>query len=633
MAETKIMVTDFKENLLNSLSGANWKRIGLKQRSGLLVPLFSVYSKSSTGIGDLADLKPLIDWCEKTGNSILQLLPMNEVGPIFCPYDSISSFALEPMYLSLDKIAVQDQILRTKTKILKNQFSLSAKFVDYRVKSAKLKLLWDAYNELSPEIPGEFKNFIENNGYWLWDYAIFCVLKSMHNGKAWYEWEEKYKNRDSQALENLRTEYKKSIIYYQWLQWQLYRQFKEAKDYAGSKDILLKGDLPILVSKDSADVWAHPEYFKLNFVAGAPPDMYCAKGQRWGTPTYDWDQIFGSGGRYVVEKLKYAENFYDILRIDHVVGLFRIWSIPYNDPMENLGLNGSFDPKDETKWESHGKKILSFILNNTKMLLCAEDLGTIPPVCTKTLKEFGIPGNDVQRWTKDWENRYDFLPPAQYREISVTMLSTHDTTNWPAWWENEAGTIDEELFKRKCADRKIDYQQVKEKLFDPGLSKQGRLRWKNEIISTDMLISILGKPKEEVKDFIDLYANSFKEKEKLWKVLGLKGSMREGSDKTIVAAVTKKTLEASSIFFISNIFDWLYLTDKIEGDPYQYRINTPGTIRLENWSLLIPISLDELLKDKVCLQIKGMVNKYRDGSQLKGKVSPNGEGGDSSNRV
>jgi 4-alpha-glucanotransferase len=241
------------------------------------------------------------------------------------------------------------------------------------------------------------------------------------------------------------------------------------------------------------------------------------------------------------------------------------------------------------------------------MLLCAEDLGTIPPVCSKTLKEFGIPGNDVQRWTKDWEKRYDFLPPAQYREISVTMLSTHDTTNWPAWWENEAGTIDEELFKRKCADRKIDYQQVKEKLFDPAFSKNGRLRWKNEIISTDLLISILGKPKEEVKDFIDLYANSFKEKEKLWKVLGLKGSMREGSDKTIVAAVTKKTLKASSIFFINNIFDWLYLTDKIEGDPYQYRINTPGTIRLENWSLLIPISLDELLKDKVCLQIKGMV--------------------------
>ncbi len=222
-----------------------------------------------------------------------------------------------------------------------------------------------------------------------------------------------------------------------------------------------------MVSRDSADVWVHPEFFKLEFAAGAPPDMYTALGQRWGMPTYNWDKIWADGYRYLKDKLKYAQEFYDILRIDHVVGIFRIWNIPYNEPQENQGLNGFFDPQDKNKWEGHGKKILSAMLGSTNILLCAEDLGVIPKVCPKTLKEFGIPGSDVQRWVKDWKAKHDFLAPKDYRVLSVAMLSTHDTTNWPAWWKNEAGTVDEALFIRKCTDhRQIDFSHIKDKLFD-----------------------------------------------------------------------------------------------------------------------------------------------------------------------
>jgi 4-alpha-glucanotransferase len=241
------------------------------------------------------------------------------------------------------------------------------------------------------------------------------------------------------------------------------------------------------------------------------------------------------------------------------------------------------------------------------MLLCAEDLGTIPKVCPQTLKLLGIPGNDVQRWIKEWKVKHDFLPAAEYRTLSVAMLSTHDTTNWPAWWENEAGTIDEALFIRKCADRKINYASIREQLFDQSLSRHGRLRWRNDITSTDILVNILGKKKEELKDFIDLYENSFQEKEKLWKHLKLKGPMREGADAQIVEAVLKITLDSEAIFCIQLITDWLYLTEIFEGDPYQYRINTPGTISPNNWSLVMPISLEGLLKHKVCGKIKKMV--------------------------
>jgi len=241
------------------------------------------------------------------------------------------------------------------------------------------------------------------------------------------------------------------------------------------------------------------------------------------------------------------------------------------------------------------------------MLLCAENLGIIPEVCAQVLKEFGIPGNDVQRWMKDWKVKHDFLDPSNYRALSVAMLSTHDTTNWLAWWENEAGTIDEELFRRKCAERGIDYVGVKEKLFDSGCSRHGRLRWLKSVASSDVLAAILGKRKEGIGDFIDMYENTYQEKEKLWKHLKISGPMQETANRETVSAVLKMTLESRAIFCIHLILDWLSLAGILKGDPYQYRINTPGTISENNWSFVIPISLDKLLKHKVTKDIRNMI--------------------------
>jgi 4-alpha-glucanotransferase len=595
--EIKTKMNDLENSLLATYSRKKWEKIKTGKRSGVLVPLFSVYSRESIGIGDLADLKLLIDWCQKSGNSILQLLPMNEVGMSFCPYDSTSSFALEPLYLNLSKLpGAGKKAFKSRIAQLKDSFPLGKRYVDYRLKAEKLQVLWEIFDK-APEDSSEFKKFIRENSYWLDDFALFNTLKFVEQGRAWFDWEEKYRDRDPSAIKTLLGEREKTVLFHKWLQWQLYKQFKEVKDYAAEKNILLKGDLPILVSRDSADVWAHPGYFKLDFVAGAPPDMYCAKGQRWGTPTYNWERIFVDGGVYLKEKLKYAENFYDILRIDHVVGLFRIWSIPYHDPEENMGLHGTFDPHDEHLWEAHGRRILTFIVENTKMLLCAEDLGVIPKSCPKILKELGIPGNEVQRWTKEWNSRHDFLRPGEFRELAVAMLSTHDTTNWPAWWENEAGTVDEKLLIRKCSEHGIDFSLVKEKLFDQTLSRHNRLRWLEEIDSVDLLVLNLGKSCNELHDLIDLYKNSYHEKEKLWKLLGLNGAMREKSDKEIVKAILRYVLESTSVFVINLITDWLYLGDNFQDDAYVYRYNTPGTVNDQNWSLVLPVSLEKLLED------------------------------------
>ncbi len=574
----------------------------LKRAAGILTPLFSLYSNNSSGIADLGDIKLLVDWCRKCGFSMIQLLPMNEVGPTYCPYDSISSFALEPMYAHL---GTQDTRRKTQVKG-------KPAHVDYKIKQQKMKLLWDKYVSVSGvETDNEFKTFCKKNAYWLDDFSLYKSLKDHHNGIPWYEWKDLYKDRDADTLEGFVKEHGKEIDFHKWVQLLLFKQFKAAREYANSKGVFIMGDLPILVSRDSADVWAHQGFFKLEYAAGAPPDMYCAKGQRWGMPTYHWETIEAEGFEYLKEKLKYAENFYDLLRIDHVVGLFRIWSIPYNDPLENQGLNGFFDPPDENIWGGQGKKLLSVLQENTKMLLCAEDLGVIPRICTDTIKEMNIPGNDVQRWVKDWQFTHDFLEPEKYRTLSVAMLSTHDTTNWAAWWENEAGTVDENLFVRKCNERGIDYLDVRNKLFDPARSKHGRLRWRERIRSPQALAVILERREEDVGDFIDIYQNTYLEKEKLWKHLKVKGPMREKSDPEIVKAAIKITAASNSIYCIEIIFDLLNIAGMCKGDPYKYRVNRPGTVGPENWSIVIPMPLEELLEHKLAGEIKTIITSTK----------------------
>jgi 4-alpha-glucanotransferase len=588
------------ESLSNSISKDNWMRVGFKKRAGVLIPLFTVYSKNSYGVGDLGDLKLIIDWAKSTANSIVQLLPMNEVGPLFCPYDALSSFALEPAYICLKDFS------EISGKKFTSSFADDG-FVDYALKAEKVQLLWEVYLATDLSEAFDFEEFQRKNSYWLLDFALFKVLKDYHQGKPWYEWEPNFKNRQPEVLREFQQDNIEKITFQMWLQWVLFKQFKEVSGYAARNNIFIKGDLPVLVSRDSADVWSHLDFFKLDFAAGAPPDMYAALGQRWGMPTYNWEAIAKDNYRYIKEKLKYAQEFYNILRIDHVVGLFRIWSIPYNDLEQNQGVNGTFDPFDEHCWAEHGRKILKVLLENTQMLLCAEDLGVIPRCCTDTLNEFGIPGNDVQRWVKDWNVRHDFLGPQEYRVLAVAMLSTHDTTNWKAWWQYEAGSVDEALFIRKCNERKIDFARVNLKLFDAPLSFHGRLRWKKEIDCIDKLLWELGKSREEVRDFIELYENTYGEKEKLWKLLDCPGAMAEVASADLLAKVIKFILNSRAIFCINSIRDYLGLADIFKGDPYQYRVNVPGTISPKNWSLRLPFSLEEMLKHPVNQQIYKMV--------------------------
>ncbi len=596
--EMKDVENNLYQSFLSSRCQEQWKRIGLRKRAGVATPLFSIYSEKSIGIGELPDLKLLADWCASTGMTIIQLLPMNDVGFDFRPYDAQSSFALDPMYLSILEMLSKEEaeFFREEINKLRRRFPAEPPRVNYRIKAVKLALLWKIFENRGTKNKREFEKFRKTNHFWLHDYAVFKVLKELNGQKSWEDWEPALKSKEFAAIEKFEMDQAKPIAFQEWLQWQLCGQFKTVKAYAEKKGILLMGDLPLLVSRDSADVWAHQDYFKLDLAAGAPPDLYIAKGQRWGMPPYHWDRVAGHGYDYLIEKLRYAENFYDLFRIDHVVGIFRIWSIPLSEPPENGGLNGSFDPQDENVWEEHGRRLISVMAENTGMLPCAEDLGVVPPCSYKVLEEFGIPGMDVTRWFKDWGRTNSFRKPEEYRKNSIAVLSTHDMTSVAGWWEFDAGTVDEDFFRRKCEGCGISLDAVKNALFDLKASWHGRLRWKRGIENTDVLLRILGRSRGEVWGLADAYESSYGEREKFWSYLGKTGQPDKNFSAALMRSILKKASESASIFSVQLLQDWLAADSSCRLDPWESRINFPGTMNERNWSFVVPFSLEKMKK-------------------------------------
>ena len=331
--------------------------------------------------------------------------------------------------------------------------------------------------------------------------------------------------------------------------------------------------------------------------------MYFAKGQRWGMPPYNWENISFHGYDYIKEKLRYAENFYDMFRIDHVVGIFRVWSIPLDEPQESAGFKGVFDPPDEKVWEAQGRKLLSLMVANTKMLPCAEDLGVVPACCGRVLEEFGIPGIEVQRWTKYWGKSYDFKAPQDYRKNSVATVATHDSSLLCGWWEFEAGTVDEELFRRKCQAIKISFDAVKDELFDLNNSFRARLRWRHKIHNVDALLKVLHQTPDAARDLVALYKESYDEKKKFWDYLGMGEKFGEKCSHDLIRLGLEKINSTASVFSIQLLWDWLLVDCLYECDFWDMRINFPGTVSDKNWSLAFDISLEDML----CLPINGVI--------------------------
>lgn len=601
-------------HLLETPTSSRWQKIGIKRRAGIAVPLFSIYSKNSIGIGEIEDIKLLIEWCRKTGQTIIQLLPLNEFGSDKAPYNSISTFALEPIYITLNNIKGIDLNLFTdELNRLKRRFPQRRLRTNYEVRHAKLELLWKMFNDHAHE-DSRYTAFCDSNAYWLKDYGLYKAIAENLREPIWGKWPENIKNRDAKTIKNIENESRERIEFFKWVQWQMFEQLKEIKEFANDRGIFVMGDLPFLVSRDSADVWAHQNFFRLELSAGAPPDMYFALGQKWGMPPYNWFEIAQHGFSYISERLKYAENFYDMYRIDHFVGLFRIWTIPLNFPPEEAAYRGKYDPAEEHLWEEHGKAILNIMLNSTSMLPCGEDLGTVPDCSYKTLYEYGIPGIEFQRYLKTPAANFGFKNPYDYRTNSNCVTSTHDSSFFFNWWKHEAGTMDEKLFEMLSGKQGKDPGQIREikrLLFNRKLSSHGRLYWNDEINSRELFLSIVNPTSETENEMSHAYLDSYGEKRKFLEYLESRDASIEYFSSELIRKCLEKINQSASIFSIQLIQEYLALDDVLfkKMNRWKYRINTPGTVSPDNWSILLPCPLEELLELEINDTIKELASK------------------------
>lgn len=548
--------------------------------AGTLVPVFSLRSKDSFGIGDFGDLKKMIDWVSLTKQRLLQILPINDTTITHTwtdsyPYSCISIFALHPQYVDLTKLPeLADKSQRERFEALRKELNALPQ-IDYeRVNAAKEEYLKLIYKQVGKTVIAsrDFKNFFVENKEWLVPYAQYCYLRDKNGTADFSKWpdHQQWDEAERQPLSSPRNKAYKDVEFYYFVQFILSSQLKAVHDYATSRRVILKGDIPIGVNRYGCDVWTEPRYFNLNGQAGAPPDGFSANGQNWGFPTYNWDEMIKDGCRWWVRRFQNMSNYFDAYRIDHVLGFFRIWEIPVHsvhgllgqfapalgmsrEEIEGYGLHwqeelftepfitdwvldrifkehadevrntylihkwgdrysmraeydtqrkveAAFEGRDTEKdiwirdglyalisdvlfvrdhkdpnrfhpritvqmdfiyeslydsdkaifnrlyndyfyrrnnqfWYQEAMKKLPKLVNATRMLVCAEDLGMVPDCVAWVMNELKILSLEIQSMPKDPKVTFGHLGANPYR--SVSTISTHDMATLRQWWDED----------------------------------------------------------------------------------------------------------------------------------------------------------------------------------------------------
>ena len=469
--------------------------------AGTVIPVFSLRSEGSFGVGDFGDLKLMIDWCDKTRQRILQVLPINDTNMTHTwqdsyPYNSISIYALHPQYCDLRQLPkIKDEALRTKFEAMQKELNALPQ-IDYeRMFTAKLDYLQTVFAQewASTQRSAAYKEFFEQNKEWLVPYAAFCYYRDLYGTAEFKKWPAgaTVANTQKSTFKD-----KKHLQFWYFVQYHLDKQMHAAHQYARQHRVILKGDIPIGISRDGVEAWVEPKYFNLNGQAGAPPDPFSADGQNWGFPTYNWDEMLKDGCQWWVRRFRKMAEYFDAYRIDHVLGFFRIWEIPVP---EKSGLMGQFAPalglsreeieaygivgheelflvdhkrndrwhpriavqyqdvykalNEEEKfnfnrlyndyfysrnnhfWYQEAMKKLPRLTQATRMLVCAEDLGMVPDCVPWVMNELRILSLEIQSMPKESKYRFGRLSHNPYR--SVCTISTHDMPTLRQWWDED----------------------------------------------------------------------------------------------------------------------------------------------------------------------------------------------------
>lgn len=397
--------------------------------SGILMPVFSLPSKY--GIGCFSkEAYQFVDFLKESGQKKWQVLPLGQTSYGDSPYQSFSSFAGNPYFIDLEQL-VEQQLL-TKEECDSFDFGKNPESIDYaKLYQNRYKILRMACDRFLKQPSDDFFAFCQENEWWLGNYALFMVIKNMHKGASWLQWEEKYKRRDFAALDQVWHGQHDEIQFYQFQQYLFFCQWKKLHTYAAQAGIQIIGDIPIYVALDSADAWAEPQLFQFDeelnpvAVAGCPPDAFSATGQLWGNPLYRWEYHRQTGYAWWIRRIAQCLNLYDCIRIDHFRGFDEYYSIPAGDETAEHG-----------HWEpGPGMSLMQALkdaLGNVNVI--AEDLGFLTDGVRRLLYDSGFPGMKVIQFAFDSREESDYLPH-NYEKNCVVYTGTHDNDTLCGWYK------------------------------------------------------------------------------------------------------------------------------------------------------------------------------------------------------
>ena len=407
--------------------------------SGILLPVTAL--PGPWGIGDLGpEAYRWVELLAQAGQRWWQVLPLGPTGWGDSPYQSLSAFAGNPLWISLERL-VEEGLLAPAD--LQGAPTFPADEVDYQgVAAFKMPLLRRSFDRLRARQPGhrvpahlveEWERWRQEQAGWLDDWALFIALKGAHQGMPWTRWE----GGSPAALEEASKKLAEEIDYQRYLQYLFFRQWHALKGYANQRGVQIIGDVPIYVAHDSADVWANPELFLLDdkgeptVVSGVPPDYFSKTGQRWGTPIYRWEEAARSGYRWWVERFHWAFRNFDLVVLDHFRGFEAYWEVPSTSPTaaEGRWVKGPGAPFFEAAQEALGLDALPCI---------AEDLGVITPPVEELRDRFGFPGMRVLQFAFDGSPQNPHLPH-NYPQACVVYTGTHNNDTTVGWFR-ELGT-------------------------------------------------------------------------------------------------------------------------------------------------------------------------------------------------
>ncbi|MDO4735421.1 MAG: 4-alpha-glucanotransferase [Bacteroidia bacterium] len=560
--------------------------------AGVSIPVFSLRSSQSCGIGDFADLKKMVDWAKKTGLSIIQLLPINDTSANLSwrdsyPYNCISTLALHPIYISLNAVGQLKDSDVAKQIMQQAQVLNKKESVDYEgVLATKLSFLNHWYNQEKNNILAKrgFKSFVKQNREWLEPYAAFCVLRDKFksaNFRGWGEWAE----FSVEVLERVKAEFAHEFNFHLFVQWELDKQMQQAKAYAHKNGVALKGDIPIGICRDSVEAWQYPTLFNFNQQAGAPPDAFSKDGQNWGFPTYNWEEMEKDNYSWWRQRFTHFAKYFDAYRIDHILGFFRIWEIPIE---YRSGLMGHFYPAmpmSKEEIESWGIKGVDY---NGLFIEDPYQKGKFHPM---------IGGKDSQQ--------YKWLPWGQdecYNKLSdYYFYHRHNEF----WYKNAVKKLQQLIACTNMLPCGEDLGMLNESV--------STCMQNLKILSLELMIMPkqygvkYGDPAKY--PYLSVCTTSTHDCETLRMWLS---KDKEDGSKDVSAAecldIVKRNISSGSMFVILPLQDWLSLDETIRvKDASSERINIPSD-PFHYWKYRMHIGLEELCSaDKFNFRIKELL--------------------------